>query len=154
MKKTIFMLALVGCFFANAQSPIGKGGKQVNFGVALSTNGVPVYVSYDFGVHPDITITPQLATNLNGFNWLGIACKGDYHFNTLLEIPQNWDFYTGLKLGFNADINNDNDKDYHDGLDLGLQIGGRWYWSDWGINLEFGGGAGGFGSQFGLSKKL
>ena len=57
---------IVVCFFclssiSFAQSPIGKTGKQFNCGVGLSGIGVPVYFGLDFGVHPDITVGPELS---------------------------------------------------------------------------------------------
>jgi hypothetical protein len=39
-------------------------------------------------------------------------------------------------------------------IDLGLQIGGRWYWSEkWGLNLEAGGGTG-YNTSLGVSMKF
>ena len=73
--------------------------------------------------------------------------KGDYHWNYLIGIPSNWDFYAGARVGvsFGGSATD---------LDLGIQVGGRWYWSEkWGMNLEIGGGTG-FGTTFGLSYKL
>ena len=147
------------CSFDYAQSPIGKGGKQLNFGVGLNTRSVPVYIGMDFGVHPDITVGPQIEFDLN-VNYMVFTGRGDYHFNTVLNIPRDWDFYAGLNIGFVADIRDDR-YDKHpnrsnvSGLNLGLQIGGRYYWnSGWGINLEFGGGYNLSGARFGLSKRF
>jgi hypothetical protein len=69
--------------------------------------------------------------------------KADYHWNFLIGIPSYWDFYTGVRagVGFGADV----------WPELGIQVGGRWYWSDtWGLNLEVAAGTG-FGTTFGLS---
>ena len=44
-----------------AQAPLGKGNKQLNAGFGFSSWGVPVYVGMDFGVHPDVTIGPQVS---------------------------------------------------------------------------------------------
>lgn len=161
MKKIFvsFIFAAL-CLSANAQSPIGKGGTQFNFGVGLYGHGVPVYAGLDFGVHPDITIGPQVGLDLN-FDYLSISGRGDYHFNSVLDIPRDWDFYAGLNIGFAIGFDHDHDHHGHhnhhhvDGLDLGLQIGGRYYWSSgWGINLEFGGGNNLNGGRFGLSKRF
>jgi len=148
----ILLFVTVNAF---AQSPIGDGGQQFNFGVGLSNSGFPVYASYDFGVHPDITVAPMVQFNLDGFDYMIFSGRGDYHFNTLLDIPQTWDFYAGLNVGFAAYFGDDNgDNDGISGLDLGAQIGGRWYWNDkWGLNLEFAGGKG-WGTRFGLSMKM
>jgi hypothetical protein len=128
---SLFVISFSICAFA--QSPIGEGGKQLNL-----------------GVHPDITVGGQVGLDL-GFDYFSISGRGDYHFNTLLEIPRDWDFYAGLSIGFLGGIDND----YDSGFDLGLQVGGRYYWnSDWGINLEFGGGNNLAGGRFGVSKRF
>lgn len=152
MKRLLLLFTIVSMFAATsfAQSPIGKGGKQVNFGLGFGSD-LPAYAGMDFGVHKDITIGPVIAFDLNGLDWLSIAAKGDYHFNTVLNIPQEWDFYAGLNLGFRAGLNSN----VNSGLQLGLQVGGRWYWNDrWGLNLELGGGIAFSGGSFGLSVKL
>lgn len=104
----------------------------------------------DFGVHEDITVGPQFGLDLE-FDYFTVGGRGDYHFNTLMGIPRDWDFYAGLNIGLAAGIDND----YVSGLDLGLQIGGRYYWnSSWGVNLEFGGGNNISGGRFGLSHRF
>ena len=72
----------------------------------------------------------------------GLSGNANYHFNTILEIPSNWDFYAGLNIGYFFWATSD---DYpgteSSGLGLGAQIGGRYFFSrNFGLNLEFGGG--------------
>jgi len=128
-------------------APLAKGEQQLNFGLGFSDYGVPLYVSYDFAVHKDVTVTPQLNVNIDDDVRFGIMVKSDYHWNYLIGIPSEWDFYSGLRLGFN----------FYDGgsdLDLGIEVGGRWYWNErWGLNLEIAGGTG-FGSTLGVSMKM
>ena len=155
MKKLVLLLAFVAGFqMMYAQSPIGKGGKNINFGTGFSTYGLPVYFGMDWGVHKDITVgfNASYRFNGNGSDPLGIYANGNYHFNTILNIPQQWDFYAGLNLGFVTWLG-DGDGD-HSPIGLDIAVGGRYYWSDWGINLEFGGGSGFSGGRIGLSKKL
>lgn len=151
MKRLFVLMLFVGiCSLGFAQSPIGANGRQINFGVGLYGYGIPLYAGMDFGVHPDITVGPQIGIDL-GFDYLSIGGRGDYHFNTILDIPRDWDFYAGLNIGFAVGIGNDSKSD----ADLGLQVGGRYYWnSSWGINLEFGGGNNLNGGRFGLSKRF
>jgi len=149
-KNLVWIFAVCISLTSSAQSPIGEGGRQLNLGVGLFDSGLPVYAGMDFGIHPDITVGGQLGLDL-GFDYMTIAGRGDYHFNTLLEIPRDWDFYAGLSLGFLAGI----DENIDSSVDLGIQVGGRYYWnSDWGINLEFGGGNNLSGGRFGVSKRL
>lgn len=134
------------------KAPLYTGQKQINFGLGLDTDGLPIYAQLDFAVSPDITVSPMVAlTAGNAYSFTTLGAHGDYHFNSLLDIPSNWDFYAGVNLGFRFYLSG------HSGtgpLDLGLQVGGRYYWDqNWGINLEFGGGAG-FGGRVGVSRKL
>lgn len=144
---------LIGLFFIagtimaqDGVAPLSKGQKQLNFGTGFSGRGIPVYATMDFAFHNDWTIGPVVKVVIDDDFGFGALGRVDYHWNRLIGIPSNWDFYLGGSVGFIAG----NDFD----LDLGIQVGGRWYWSDkWGINLEFGGGTG-YGSSFGLSMKL
>lgn len=127
-------------------APLAKGEKQLNFGTGITGNGIPVYVSMDFAIHKDITLTPEVHVKFDDEVRGGILFKADYHWNYLIGIPSNWDFYAGARAGvdFGGDIT----------PDFGIQVGGRWYWSEkWALNLELGGGTG-FGTTFGLSMKL
>ena len=152
MKKLLLLLALAFILSSvNAQNggvaPLAKGDKQLNFGTGFTNNGLPVYVSMDFAVHKDVTVTPEVHMVIGDDIKGGIMAKGDYHWNYLIGIPSNWDFYAGARVGVNFGGSATD-------LDLGIQVGGRWYWSEkWGMNLEIGGGTG-FGTTFGLSYKL
>jgi hypothetical protein len=166
MKKSFLLLVLaIATTGLIAQSPIGKGGKQVNFGTGFSSYGIPVYFGMDFGVHPDITVGFNASYRSYSDNWggssynhsvIGLFANGNYHFNTILNIPRQWDFYAGLSLGYYI-WNNDSayGGSNSSGLGFDAQIGGRYYWSDrWGVNLEFGGGNATSGGRVGLSYKL
>ncbi|WP_319478847.1 hypothetical protein [uncultured Draconibacterium sp.] len=166
MKKqilTVVLLMTASVIFA--QGPINKGETQVNFGVGLSSWGVPVYVGFDYGVHPDITLGAELSYRSYNNNWnqnkynhsiIGFLGNANYHFNNVLNIPSPWDFYAGLNLGFyNWNSPNDYDGSHNSGVGLGAQIGGRYYFSNKvGINLEFGGGNAFSNGKFGLTIKI
>lgn len=152
MKKVsilIAMLAISTLIFAQGSAPLAKGEKQLNFGLGFG-GGLPAYVGADFAVHKDITVGPEININLNGFDYISLAGRGDYHWNTLIGIPSNWDFYSGLNLGFVVGFNGGSSE-----LDLGAQVGGRYYWTDkWAINVEFGGGTANVGGKIGVSMKF
>ena len=163
MKKTLLLVGLMIisiCGFSQSatvygqtgKAPLNTGEKQINFGLGLDTDGLPVYAQLDFAVSPDITVSPMAAlTAGSSTSYASIGVHSDYHFNRLLDIPSNWDFYAGLNLGFRMFIGARNGTSP---LDLGIQVGGRYYWSrDWGVNLELGGGAG-FGGRVGVSRRL
>lgn len=165
--KKIFLVAVllvsVGIIFA--QCPIEKGQAQLNAGVGFSSWGVPIYAGLDFGVHKDITLGGQLSFNSYRENYhshkydhsiIGISGNANYHFNHIMSIPTDWDFYAGLSLGFYIwNSSGDYPGSHSSGLGIGGQIGGRYYFSDtFGVNLEFGGGNAFSGGKFGISVKL
>lgn len=142
-------LMFTGLIFAQeGQAPLSIGEKQMNFGLGFG-NGLPVYWGMDWSVHDDITVGGVAALNVDNFDWLSLNAKGDYHFNRLIGIPSNWDFYAGMGIGYEIPFN-----EGAGGFDWDLHVGGRWYWSDkWGLNLELGGGNG-FGTTIGVSMKM
>jgi len=148
-----------------AQGPIAKGQAQLNAGLGLSSRGLPIYVGLDFGVHPDITVGPEISwrayndrfDNKNyNHSVIGLSANGNYHFNSLLDIPTNWDFYAGLNLGFYIwNSSDDYPGSNTSGLGLGAHVGGRYYFNDKiGVNLEFGGGNAFSGGKVGVSVRL
>jgi hypothetical protein len=166
MKKQLFILSFVLlCSLSFAQSPISKGESQLNAGIGLSSWGVPLYIGIDYGVHPDITVGGEVSFRSYHDNYAnvrynhsvtGISGNGNYHFNRILEIPREWDFYAGLNLGFYIWNSPDNYVGSNSsGLGLGGQVGGRYSFSNKiGLNLEFGGGNAFSGGKLGLTFKL
>ena len=168
MKRIFLVIVISGLIALNSsaqESPLANGQTQLNFGVGFSSWGLPVYAGLDFGVHPDISVGGELSYRNFSDHWgnvkyhhsiTGISGNGNYHFNRVLNIPSNWDFYAGLNLGFYIWSS---DSGYggsgSSGLGLGAQVGGRYYWNDkWGVNLEFGGGNAFGGGKIGLSVKF
>lgn len=166
MKRILLIVvSLIATTAIYAQSPLETGGIQVNGGLGFSTWGVPVYAGADYGLMDDITIGGEVSyrsykENIGFVDFshkiIGIAGNGNYHFNTLLDIPSEWDFYAGLTLGFFI-INSPSGYagNSSSGLGLGGQIGGRYFFNDQlGINLEFGGANVFSGGKIGITYKL
>jgi outer membrane immunogenic protein len=145
----------------NAQAPLGKGGRQFNAGFGFSDWGVPIYMGLDFGVHRDVTLGIE-GSYRSYYDYgyhssiFGFSGNGNYHFNTILDIPHNWDFYAGLNLGFYVWSSPSGYHGSHSsGLGLGGQIGARYFFTPkFGINLEFGGGNAFSGGKFGITVKI
>jgi hypothetical protein len=164
MKKLsiILLLSAISLFTVKAQSQLSNGRVQLNSGVGFSGWGVPIYIGLDFGVSRDITLGFEgsfrnYRENYSDIKYhstiFGISGNGNYHFNRVLEIPSNWDFYAGLNLGFYAWTSpNDYPGEGNSGLGLGAQIGGRYFFNDrFGLNLEAGGGNAFSGGKFGIT---
>jgi len=161
----VLILVILFSSKAYSQSPLPVGKNQLNIGVGLSSWGVPFYIGLDHSVHPDITIGGEFSYRSYKESWrnenydhsvMGFSVNGNYHFNTLLNIPQNWDFYAGLNVGFYAwNSPSEYRGNYNSGLGLGAQVGGRYYFNNKiGLNLEFGGGNAFGGGKVGLTLKL
>ncbi|UTW66520.1 hypothetical protein KFE94_18020 [bacterium SCSIO 12643] len=125
MKKItlLFALALISYVGVNAQAK-----KQLNLGL--------IGASYEIPVSSAITVAPTAFTTFE-LNYFTLGVKSNYYFDELVGLSSPWDFYAGLNLGFGIAMNSD----YSSDLDLGAQIGGRWFWNEkWGVYLELGGG--------------
>lgn len=151
MKKFLAIVAVVVLSFgaAQAQNPIPSGTKFLNIGLGFSNHGVPVGVGMDFGIGHDFSLGFDATHRFNydNANW-GLAGNVNYHFNRILNIPSCFDFYAGANVG--AKFGNSDS-----GLDLGLQVGGRYFFTDkFGINLQFGGGNNFSGGKVGVTFKL
>ena len=167
MKKNLLLAAISVLFISGIAfgQTLSKGEKQINLGVGLSGWGVPFYVGLDYGIHQDITVGGELSYRAYDEKWgtlnyhhsiIGISGNGNYHFNRVLNIPEKWDLYAGLNLGFYVWSSPDSYGGSHSsGLGLGAQIGARYKLSDKvGLNLEFGGGNSFSGGKFGVTIKF
>lgn len=175
MKKTILIaaMALFGTqAFAQskARTSGSRGNVLLNLGVGLSNWGVPVYGGLEGYVHPDFTLGGVVSYRRHDDFWrkynyrfsiTTISAVGNYHFNRVLNIPGNWDLYLGANLGYSiASESRPFDAPAYDsrrvgGLALGLQLGGRYYFSrNVGLNLEVGGGNVLSDARFGITFRL
>jgi outer membrane immunogenic protein len=166
MKKLLLTIVLLtGVICSYAQNPLPVGRAQLNAGLGFSDWGVPIYLGLDFGAARDFTVGGELSfrsyrDNFNGVGYghsiIGLSANGNYHFNTVLDMPSDWDFYAGLNLGFYSwTSSSDYPGNRSSGISLGAQIGGRYYFTQKvGLNLELGGGNAFSGGKIGLTFKL
>jgi hypothetical protein len=143
MKKTTLLCAFM--FICFAATVFSQARKELNFGL--------IGVNYEIPVHEDVTIAPGASTNFD-LNWLTLSVKANYYFDNLFELTDEaWDVYGGAGAGYSIYNGNGNDDS---GVDIGLHVGGRWFWNDtWGIYLELGGGSvQGATGGLGLTMKL
>jgi len=154
MKKfTLIVLMIISSMglFAqeNGVAPLAKGEKQLNFFTGITQWGYPLGITLDYAVHKDITVGGTLGLYAYpewSFYDIGLICKGDYHWNYILDIPSNIDFYTGARLGFLGGS--------YFTIDLGFEVGGRYYFNDkWGVNMEILGSTN-YGVNIGLTMKM
>ena len=160
MKKiTLFFFAVFASFAMNAQNGPATSGGAGDTGARSVLNIGIIGVSYEIPVASQITIAPAAFTNFD-LNYLTLGVKGNYYFDKLFGLPSAWDVYAGANVGFGLSLNDQLDANgnsmYASGLDLGLQVGGRWFWSPkWGLYVELGGGKLGGGAYgIGVTMKM
>lgn len=172
MKKSILLLAL-GLISTSlfAQAPLQEGETQLNGGIGLSSGGVPVYIGIDHGIARDFTLGAQLSFQTdddpyyyNGYEYrydataIAIGGNFNYHFNRILKMPSKFNFYGGASLNYyiwDYDDYGGHPHPDNDSFGIGLQLGGRYFFTDrFGINLEFGGNTVASGAKFGVTFKI
>ena len=142
MKKVLLIFAIAFISIVNVK---GQATSQLNFGL--------VGVCYDIPVTEDIAISPSAGTNLS-LDWLTLGVKANYYFDNIFKLPEAWDFYAGANAGYAILIGNG--VTGSSGFDMGLQVGGRWFWNEkFGLYLELGGGhTSGGTAGLGITMKL
>ena len=165
MKKQTILFLLISFIyvsFSNAQAPLKVGSSQLNAGLGFSGWGIPIYIGFDYGFKKDITLGGELSFRSYGNDYnkknyrhtiIGIGVNGNYHFNSVLEIPKQWDLYAGLNVGFYFwNSSSDYRGDGASGVGLGGQVGGRYFFTPkFGINLEVGGATVSSGGKIGIT---
>ena len=139
MKKLFLVLFLLGAF---STISFAQAAKQLSFGI--------IGINYEMPLSPAITFGLGAGSNLN-LDYLTAGVFANYYFDSLIDLPSNWDVYGGANVGY-AFGQDDKESD----LDFGLHVGGRWFWSPkWGVYLQAGGGKVSGGSAgVGLTMKL
>lgn len=142
MKKLFTLMAVLGILALSTNQLSAQAAKYLNIGGL----GTGLYASIEFPVGSLITVAPQFSTDYS-FDKFVISAKGNFYFDDIFGVGSEWDVYAGANVGWRLESNND-------GAAWGIQIGGRWFWSDkWGINAEFGGGSGVLGGV-GVTMKM
>ncbi len=168
MEKRIFILGMVFIFSSMYAQRIQKGEAQINVDIGVANDwGIPVSVGVDYAVHNDISVGIQASYTTKKYTgdikgrWFGAGINGNYHFNTLLKIPNKWDVYAGATLAYNSFSYKYNGSDYDDfdgkssGVGFAGQVGGRYFFTNnLAFHVELGGGTIASGGKAGLTYKF
>jgi hypothetical protein len=166
MRKIVFMLiALFAIQAVNAQYALKTGGRQLNAGFGSSNRGIPIYVGMDWGVQKDISIGGEFSFRNYNENFLttnyrhtviGLMANGNYHFNGITDIPEEYDLYAGLGVGFFlVSASSGYTGDVGSGVGIGAQVGARYYFnSKLALNIEFNSNTVLSGGKIGVTYKL
>lgn len=148
MKKIHFSILLVLGLLAGTQSfaqlAVDKGTKFLNLGIGVGGyggigfggGGVAFGGSFEVGVAPNITVGGIASfRSYSGYgSYYSIGARGSYHFNQILNLTTDKaDLYAGLGLIYSGFSYKDGflSSNYnYGGIDLGLHLGGRYFFSD------------------------
>jgi len=162
MKKnvlTVFAIAIIALFSSNkieAQQSFAKGDINIGVGLGLGSTiggGLPLGFHAEYAIAQDISVGAYFAfaSYSNAYyktNVMVLGARGAYHFGNVLNLPDTIDLYGGAGL-YNYGVTY-KEKDNTDiaysgwngsGLNFGIHIGGRYYFSDrLGVQVDLGNG--------------
>jgi len=147
----IFVFLMVSSMMmAQGPEPLSKGKMAVNVGTGfwgLRTGFMPIHAGMEFGITEDISVGYNAGWRLYSDGWnhslFVFQARGDYHFNTLLNLDKVWDVYAGLRIGPAVMTAPANYPDWLSKQGFNFTVdgyaGGRWYFSDtMALNAEVG----------------
>lgn len=168
MKNKIFfaVFVLLGLFSTNSfaqYNPYDDGSGLLSVGVGASGWGIPIYLRYEHPVADNITVGAAASFQTKGYTYwrgtyYGFNGRGSYHFNELLNAPDEWDFYGGASLGYyfyKWKWTNEYPGVYDPAtgyFNVGLHVGARYFVKEnIAINVEAGGGSSISGGTIGVT---
>ena len=174
MRKLILGLFLLAMIFSTSLvraqfNPYTDQTKMVTAGIGFSGWGIPIFGRFEIGVAENISVGGGISwqgynETYTGVKWhhsiFGITGRGSYHFNELIELPDEWDLYAGLGIGFLFTSSTykgtatpfDYDGSVPSDFFIDIHVGGRYFINDKiGVNLELGGGTGLSGGSIGVT---
>ncbi len=106
MKNLIVLLAVLTASLVNAQAFIGSMDNKFQVGANIQDEATGIYVSYDYGLGPNISVGVSSAYALSIDDAIGadfgdrFDLKGRFnaHLGSVLGIDDNFDLYPGLNL--------------------------------------------------------
>ena len=146
----------------------------LNAGLGVSNWGIPVYIGYEFPIAQDINLgfgssfRSKTRRFNHGFNesfkytqtGIGFSGRGAYYTDRVLNIPEEFDVYGGVEVGFyiwsTKQKSSVNGVEFTSAdpssLSLGAFVGGRYFFKpNLAFNVEVGGGSLFSGGRVGIS---
>jgi hypothetical protein len=129
---------------SKVETSFSKGDNILDLGVGFSGYGIPLHAAFEHMFSDDISA--GVFGNLSRYSsvsviWAGL--KGNYHFNRILNLDNDKaDLYAGASLGYwSVGSINGVKFNYGNTAFFGIQVGGRYFFSEKiGGYAEFGGG--------------
>lgn len=152
----IFVLGLSSHLLA--QVPHGNndnktGVKLLNISLGVSDWGVPLFVQGEYFLYNELTVgggvglfykSEQYGSYKYHTSGISVGARCNYYFDKLINLPAFIDLYAGAFGGFlfvshkaTSTVAPVYSGSRDGGLDLGLHVGSRYYFSDkWAANIE------------------
>jgi hypothetical protein len=87
-----------------AQSAAGEDhGNALNIFVGFGDNYTAITANYEFTITKDLTIAPVASIVFGDNSDFGVGGRLDYYFDSLLNLPTEWDIYAGVDTGLYFD---------------------------------------------------
>ena len=169
MKKIVILsFSILSILVASAQGPLQYEASQFNLSSGYTTTGIPVFLSYEFGIADDFSFGAEgsyriYQETLNSVDFdhgiMGFRFFGNYHFNTMLSLPENLNLYAGLNTGFYKWFSEEGYLEFAEErnsstMGVGAQLGFRYYFKDFGVYVEGNGGTEIIGGRLGLTYRI
>lgn len=146
-------------------NPYTEEVKMLSVGLGVSGWGIPIYARFEMPIADNITVGGSLSFQSKNYSYttaykyrityIGINGRGSYHFNELLNAPDEWDFYAGASLGyFIASYSGDDSPVLTGGstVSVGVHVGARYFLNEKiALNAEAGGGSALAGATIGVT---
>jgi hypothetical protein len=119
-----------------------KGSKVIDLGIGFSGYGTPIHGAFEHFFTDDISAGVFLNfASYSGFSVIWGGVKGNYHFNRILNLNDDKvDLSAGASIGYWS-VGGTGFSTFGNTVFFGVQIGGRYFFSDKiGAFAEFGGG--------------
>ena len=119
-----------------------KGDKVIDLGIGFSGYGTPIHGAFEHFFTNDVSAGVFLNfASYSGFSVIWGGVKGNYHFNRILNLNDDKvDLSAGASIGYWS-VGGSGFSSFGNTLLFGVQIGGRYFFTDKiGAFAEFGGG--------------
>ncbi|HIP49747.1 MAG TPA: hypothetical protein EYG92_12390 [Lutibacter sp.] len=100
-KLLIVLITLISFSTLQAQSFTGQGDQKLQAGFTFYGYGTGIKATYDYGLNESFSIGVGANFFNSGIYSSGffIFGRGDYHFQEIIDIPNELDVYIGAELG-------------------------------------------------------
>lgn len=131
IREILILFLLLSAFSqSQAQSALPAGKAQISGGIGAFMN---FFLSADYALSDDITLGAEFISRDVEF-WIygdlvrtseetSYLLNSNYHFNSLFNMSDSWDYYAGISAGYHPETNNgySNENQWFPGAQMGCR---------------------------------